>query len=78
MHVLAFLAGVHPCTISPAIKHARELLRQQGITIAAGPARLTTLAGFHDHAAAAGITLPGAAGVAAAPLPHPGTTRPEQ
>jgi hypothetical protein len=75
LHVLAFLAGVHPDTISPAIKRTRELLSQQGIIITAGPARLRTLQDLYDYAATAGITLTPATTTNTAPLPHPGTTR---
>jgi hypothetical protein len=58
VHVLAYLLGYTAGTISPAIKNTRELLRQQAITITPGPARLSTLASFYDHAAAGGITIP--------------------
>src|ERR1700729_3202518 len=56
-HVLAYLFGVSTDTITPAIKHTRELLAQQAITITPGP-RLTTLTAFRDYAATAGITIP--------------------
>jgi DDE family transposase len=58
LHVLAYLAGVHPSTISPAITRTRRELAAQGITITPGPARLATLATLRDYATAAGITLP--------------------
>jgi hypothetical protein len=75
-HVLAYLFGVSTDTITPAIKHTRDLLRQHAITIAPGPARLRNLRDLYDHAAAAGITLTPASSTNTAPLPHPGTTRP--
>jgi hypothetical protein len=77
VHVLAYLAGVHPCTISPAISHVRDLLARHGTTITAGPVKLTTLQHLRDYAAAAGITIPQASATTSTPLPHPGTTRPE-
>jgi hypothetical protein len=77
LHVLAFLAGVHPDTISQAIKRTRELLSQHGITITAGPARLRTLQDLYDYAATAGITLTPATSTSTPPLPHPATTRPQ-
>jgi hypothetical protein len=58
-HALAYLLGVSTDTITPAIKNTRELLARQAITITPGPVPLTTLASFYDHAAAAGITIPG-------------------
>jgi Rhodopirellula transposase DDE domain/Helix-turn-helix of DDE superfamily endonuclease len=58
LHALACLFGVSTDTITPAIKTTRDLLTQQAITITPGPARLTTLASFHDYAATAGITIP--------------------
>jgi hypothetical protein len=74
LHVLAYLAGVHPSTISPAITATRRDLAAQGITITPGPARLTTLARLSDYAAAAGITLPEPGTAATTPGPDtPGT-----
>jgi hypothetical protein len=64
LHVLAYLAGVHPSTISSAVTRTREILARQGITITAGPARLATLADLRDYAAAAGIALPEPSGTA--------------
>jgi len=58
LHVLAYLLGVSVDTISPAIRQTRELLTQQHITIAAGPATLRTPQQVRDYAAAAGITIP--------------------
>jgi hypothetical protein len=62
-------------TVSQAIKHTRELMDQQGITITPAPARIRTPAALYDHAADAGIILPAHLNPAA--IPHPGMTRPE-
>jgi hypothetical protein len=59
LHALAYLFGVSADTITPAIHQTTALLAQQHITIPPGPAKLTTLDSFYDHAAAAGITIPG-------------------
>jgi hypothetical protein len=60
LHLLAYLFGVSPDTITPAITQTTELLRQQAITIPPGPAaRLTTLDSFRGYATTAGITIPG-------------------
>ena len=58
IHVLAYLLGVHPATLSPAITTTRELLSQHGITIAPGPGPLRNLQDLYHYAAAAGITIP--------------------
>jgi hypothetical protein len=58
LHTLAYLFGVSVDTITPAIKTTSDLLAQHNITITPGP-RLTSLDSFRDHAAAAGITIPG-------------------
>ncbi len=58
LHVLAYLLGVSPDTITPAIKTTTGLLTQHNITITPGP-RLTTLDSLRDYAAAAGLTIPG-------------------
>jgi hypothetical protein len=58
LHALAYLFGVSTDTITSAIDHTTTLLAQQHITTTPGPARLTSLAAFHDYAAAAGITIP--------------------
>src|SRR6266487_4307109 len=58
IHVLAYLASVHPAPLSPAIKTTRGLLTAHGITIAPGPATLRTLRDLGRYAAAVGITIP--------------------
>jgi hypothetical protein len=73
IHTLAYLLGVSTDILSPAIKTTRELLRRQGITIAPGPARLTSLQDLYDYAAAAGICLPQATSPHTTPAPQPGT-----
>jgi DDE family transposase len=73
LHVLAYLAGVHPCTISPAITDTRHLLTRHGTTITPRPAPLRTLADLRDHATAAGITLP----ATTTPPPQPAAAHPQ-
>jgi hypothetical protein len=58
LHALAYLTGVSTDTLTAAVKTTAGLLRQHDITIPPGPATLRTLQDFHDHAAAAGITIP--------------------
>ena len=55
---MAPLFGADQTTVSQAIKHTRELMRQHRITIAPGPARLRTLDDLRTYAATAGITIP--------------------
>jgi hypothetical protein len=58
-HVLAYLLGVAPETLSTAIRQTRELLAQHDIPLPAPAARLATLHDLHRYAATAGITIPG-------------------
>ncbi len=59
LHVLAYLLGVHPATLSTAIKHTSDLLARHDIAIPARTASLATLHDLHRYAATAGITIPG-------------------
>ena len=61
LHVLAYLLGVHPATLSTAIKHTSDLLARHDIAIPARTASLATLHDLHRYAATAGITIPGPA-----------------
>jgi hypothetical protein len=47
---MAPLFGADQSTVSQAIKHTRELMDQQGITITPAPARIRTPAALYDHA----------------------------
>ncbi len=58
-HVLAYLLGVHPATLSTAIRQTRDLLARHDITLPAPAASLATLHDLHRYAATAGITIPG-------------------
>jgi hypothetical protein len=58
LHVIAWLAGTHPDTISHATKAIRPLLAQHHIALPPASARLRTPADLIHHATAAGITLP--------------------
>ncbi len=57
-HVIAWLTGTHPATISQAIRTTRPLLAQHQAQITPAPARLRTPGDFIRYASAAGITLP--------------------
>jgi transposase len=57
-HVLAWLTGTHPATISQALKTIRPLLSQHQAPPAPAPARLRTPSDVISYATAAGITFP--------------------
>jgi hypothetical protein len=57
-HVIAWLAGTHPATISQAISTTRPLLSQHQPQISPAPVRLRTPDDLIRYATAAGITLP--------------------
>ena len=59
LHILAYLLGVHPATLSPAIQQTRDLLARHDITLPAPAASLPTLHDLHRYAATAGIAIPG-------------------
>ena len=57
-HVIAWLAGTHPGTISQAISATTPVLTQHHINLAPAPAPLHTPADLIRYATAAGINLP--------------------
>jgi hypothetical protein len=57
-HVIAWLAGTHPATISQAIAATSPLLSQHQPRTSPASARLRTPDDLIRYAAAAGITLP--------------------
>jgi transposase len=57
-HVIAWLAGTHPATISQAITTIRPLLAQHQPQTSPAPTRLRTPDDLIRYATAAGITLP--------------------
>jgi hypothetical protein len=57
--LLGRLLGVHPSSISDPARWAIPVLDDHGITAQPGTPRITTTVRLLEHAAAAGITLPG-------------------
>jgi Rhodopirellula transposase DDE domain len=58
LHIAALL-GAHHSTIAPAAQTIASLLGTGHPALAPGPVRIRTPAGLRDHAAIAGITIPG-------------------
>jgi hypothetical protein len=72
---LAPLLGTDRTTVSHAISLTKDLLRQHGTVITAGPDRLRTTDDLHRHAAAAGITLRPAQAPPDSTVQAPGTPK---